>query len=58
MLLLTQAKADGTYTKALQTLAKIDLLILDDRGLEPFKSRTTKRLKGKLWMIVTAAVQR
>ncbi len=38
MLLLTQAKADGTYTKALQTLAKIDLLILDDWGLEPLKA--------------------
>ncbi len=38
MLLLTQAKADGTYTKALQTLAKIDLLIIDDWGLEPLKA--------------------
>lgn len=38
MLLLTQAKADGTYIKALQTLAKIDLLILDDWGLEPLKA--------------------
>lgn len=32
---LTQAKADGSYSKALHTLAKIDLLVLDDWGLEP-----------------------
>ena len=30
MLELTQAKADGTYNKALQQLAKLDMLILDD----------------------------
>ena len=38
MLELTQAKADGTYSKALQTLAKLDCLIIDDRGLEPLKA--------------------
>ena len=35
LLALTQAKADGSYTKALQTIAKTDLLIIDDWGLEP-----------------------
>lgn len=35
MLELTQAKADGTYSKALRAIAKLDLLILDDWGLEP-----------------------
>jgi len=35
MLELAQAKADGSYQKALQNLAKLDLLILDDWGLEP-----------------------
>lgn len=35
MLELTQAKADGTYVKALKAIAKLDLLILDDWGLEP-----------------------
>ena len=35
MLELAQAKADGSYRKALQSLAKLDLLILDDWGLEP-----------------------
>ena len=35
MLALTQAKADGSYSKALQNLAKIDCLIIDDWGLEP-----------------------
>lgn len=37
LLELTQAKADGSYRKALQTLAKTDLIILDDWGLEPLK---------------------
>jgi len=37
MLELTQAKADGTYTKLLKQLAKLDLLILDDWGLEPLQ---------------------
>ncbi len=37
MLELTQTKADGSYAKALQSLAKIDCLILDDWGLEPLK---------------------
>lgn len=35
MLELNQAKADGSYSKALQTLAKLDCLIIDDWGLEP-----------------------
>jgi DNA replication protein DnaC len=34
MLALTQAKADGSYSKALQNLAKFDCLIIDDWGLE------------------------
>lgn len=38
LLELTQTKADGSYTKALQSLAKLDLLILDDWGLEPLKA--------------------
>lgn len=37
MLELTQAKADGSYRKLLSQLAKIQLLILDDWGLEPLK---------------------
>ena len=37
LLELTQTKADGTYSKALQTLSRLDLLILDDWGLEPLK---------------------
>lgn len=32
---LTKAKADGTYYKELQALAKVHLLILDDWGMEP-----------------------
>lgn len=35
LLELAQTKADGSYTKALQNLAKLDVLILDDWGLEP-----------------------
>ena len=38
LLELNQTKADGTYSKALQALAKNDLLILDDWGLEPLKA--------------------
>lgn len=32
---LTQAKADGTYHKQLKQLARINLLLIDDWGLEP-----------------------
>jgi len=35
LLELAQSKADGSYSKALQTLSKLDCLILDDWGLEP-----------------------
>lgn len=35
LLELAQTKADGSYSKALQSLAKLDLLIIDDWGLEP-----------------------
>jgi len=38
LLELTQTKADGSYSKALKTLSKLDLLILDDWGLEPLKA--------------------
>ena len=37
LLELTQAKADGSYHKQLKQLAKVQLLILDDWGLEPLK---------------------
>jgi len=37
MLELTQAKADGTYTKLLKLLSKQKLLIMDDWGLEPLQ---------------------
>ena len=37
LLELTQTKADGTYYKKLQQLAKIQLLIIDDWGLEVLK---------------------
>ena len=38
LLALTQSKADGSYSKMLQSLARLDLLILDDWGLEPLKA--------------------
>jgi DNA replication protein DnaC len=38
LLELTQTKADGSYSKALQSLSKLDLLILDDWGLEALKA--------------------
>ena len=34
---LTQAKADGSYPRLLVQLARVELLILDDWGLEPLK---------------------
>jgi DNA replication protein DnaC len=37
LLMLTQAKADGTYHKQLNLIAKIRLLIIDDWGLEALK---------------------
>ena len=37
LLMLTQAKADGSYHKQLNLLAKVQLLIIDDWGLEPLK---------------------
>jgi len=38
LLALSQSKADGTYSKMLTSLAKLDCLILDDWGLEPLKA--------------------
>lgn len=37
LLELTQSRADGSYQKLLRQLAKTQLLILDDWGLEPLK---------------------
>lgn len=37
LLMLTQARADGSYHKQLNGLAKVQLLIIDDWGLEPLK---------------------
>jgi len=39
-LVLTQAKADGSYPKFLKSLAALDLLILDEWGLEPLNAGT------------------
>lgn len=38
LLELTQSKADGSYMKFLTSLAKLNVLILDDWGLEPIKA--------------------
>ena len=38
LLALCQAKADGTYSRMLAQLAKLDCLILDDWGLEPLEA--------------------
>lgn len=38
LLALTQAKADGSYQKQLTQLAKLQVLIIDDWGLEPLTS--------------------
>ena len=34
---LTQAKADGSYTKLLKLLSRTQLIIVDDWGLEPLQ---------------------
>lgn len=44
ILALTQAKADGSYSKLLKTLANFDLLIIDDWGLEPLTAATRNDL--------------
>ncbi len=44
VLALTQAKADGTYSKLLKNIASQDLLIIDDWGLEPLNAATRNDL--------------
>lgn len=41
---LAQARADGTYLTALRRLAKVQLLVLDDFGLEPLGAAERKGL--------------
>jgi DNA replication protein DnaC len=41
---LVHARADGTYGKLMQTLAKTDLLLLDDWGLAPLGDRERRDL--------------
>ena len=38
LMMLTRSKADGTYLKTLQSLAKTELLIIDDWALELLKA--------------------
>ena len=40
---LYQAKADGTFARVLQRLAKTDLLIIDDLGCAPMEGVETRR---------------
>jgi DNA replication protein DnaC len=44
VLALTQAKADGSYSKLLNTIASLDVLIIDDWGLEPLTAATRNDL--------------
>ena len=44
ILALTQAKADGSYSKLLKAVAGLDLLIIDDWGLEPLNAATRNDL--------------
>ena len=44
ILALTQAKADGSYSKFLKVIASLDLLIIDDWGLEPLNAATRNDL--------------
>jgi DNA replication protein DnaC len=44
ILALTQAKADGSYSKLLKAIASLDLLIIDDWGLAPLNAATRNDL--------------
>jgi DNA replication protein DnaC len=44
ILALTQAKADGSYSKLLKAIANLDVLIIDDWGLEPLNAATRNDL--------------
>lgn len=44
ILALTQAKADGSYSKLLKAIASLNLLIIDDWGLEPLNAATRNDL--------------
>jgi len=44
ILALTQAKADGSYSKLLKAIASLNLLIIDDWGLEPLTAATRNDL--------------
>ena len=41
---LFMARGDGSYTKLLNRLQKVDLLILDDWGLNPFTSKESREI--------------
>ena len=41
---LAQARADGTYTTTMKRIAKMNVLILDDFGVEPLGARDRKEL--------------
>jgi len=43
-LALTQAKADGSYSRLLKSIAGLNLLIIDDWGLEPLNAATRNDL--------------
>lgn len=42
--ILASAQADGSYLKMLQTIAKVDLLIIDDWGLSKLNAREEREL--------------
>ena len=44
ILALTQAKADGSYSKLLKTIASLNLLIIDDWGLVPLNAASRNDL--------------
>ena len=44
ILALTQAKADGSYSRLLKTISGLNLLIIDDWGLEPLNAATRNDL--------------
>lgn len=53
LLELSQARVDGSYPRMLNHLARLELLILDDWGLEAMVNAEQRTVCWKSWMIGT-----
>jgi DNA replication protein DnaC len=55
---LALARGDGRYVRLLKSLARVELLILDDWGLAPLTSQSRAATCSKSSTIATAAARR